>query len=1628
MKRMFVLAALLLTCLALKPSDLFAQTSDNTFCNVLNSVSACFSTRDAAEADMRSKLPVSYRDVIQPMTPRPAGYQPNSQGLEQWRVDYFIPDQPPAQVFPEAYSNGSIGAPTVCVPAGDPFVSSLCSTENGAAYGLYNKLKTDFPQCTFTDRGYKNSYVTPFASVNESSYRSGYGVASYNNSTLPPSGNRKLSYEIQCPGWAQPDLREINLGKRQTFQCPDRFYAVAGYSSLAYSPNGGGTVIGGKLCRPIDVMPYITFYQRGTATCPAGKHPGPCHPASGDKSRDEVDFQFAGESFTRYYHSFRQAGTLPAFAPGWTHTFSDRVLNGGTYNMKTVRSDGNVEYFFSLGNNQFKSSQTSRKKLVKFADGTYKIYDETGRILSFNTAGRLVRQEQSTNGLYHIDFTYDGEKLIRAQDQTGRVLVFNYVNNRLDSVHLPDGGVVQYEFDVLGNFTRANYPDSTNKQYHYNETALSLANNPHALTGITTENGLRYSSYGYAVNGRVNLSQRHKGDGTVVEKTTIDYPTINQPVVTLPYGEVITYGIVDEGPYRRITSMVNGPRLVNVAYSGGAVSQAIFALSTTKYVYAADYLSERYEAFGTPEERKFVTVRDTSYRTTSYEVQAKSGASYVAKQRQTFGYNSRGQLITANSIDPTTSVTRAVSLSYCEQTDVDAGSCPLVGQLKTVNGARTDVADITTYSYYLSDAAGCVPGVSPCSHRKGDLWKITNALGQVTEILAYSDAGQPTVVADANGVVSNLEYDARGRLTARKRRGTNGSVETDDQITGIEYWPTGLVKKMNMPGGSFVSFVYDDAHRLTGIADNAGNSITYTLNAASRRIKEDTKDSTGTLQRTLSRIYNTLDQLQTVTDAYGRISSFTHDAKDNLDQSTDAQSRIEDSNYDPLDRVTRILRDMNGIAAETQFTYDTLDNLTQVKDPNGLNTNYTYNGFSDLTHLSSPDTGATGYTYDSAGNRASQTDARNVTTSYAYDALNRLTLISYPTSSLNISYTYDTAQAACATGETFTIGRLTKIVDGSGNTVYCYDRFGNRVRQVQNTNGKILTQRYTYSVAGQLTSVIYPDGAVADYVYDTQGRVVEIGAKTATGARQVLLTGATYYPFGSVSEWTYGNGRMMKRSLNLNYEPGFVEVDAPGGISVGYEFDEVGNLKTLRQADQADPPRRRFGYDRLDRLIESKDGVSTAVLEGYTYDKTGNRTSATLGAVTSAYAYLTGTHRLDTAAAAARTYDAIGNTTSISGTARQFVYNDARRLSQFSQNGILQANYAYNGNGEQVQRSGGSSAPMYFAYDDGGHWMGQYDTNTATVQQIIWLDSLPVGVWVGNGAAQKLYYVEADALGSPRVVVDPVRGALGTTVWTWDLAGEAFGNTAPNEDPDGDSTAFVFDMRFPGQRYDAISGLNYNYFRDYDPATGRYMESDPIGLSGGISTYGYVGGSPLNITDSTGLCFDTVCAKCRQDPSFCADLFGDIAQGFADVQWVSGNHCAVGAQKVADYLHRGARMLEAYDYFKGMRRAAKLKYAPVSRVANGSPHIDPRDVAGKTPTQIDRFVKEKGLIPKGASPMAGKGAYIDPVTGNQRVLTHPHSCNGPHCHVNNPAGERLDINGNLVAPESSGAHLPLNYP
>ena len=136
-------------------------------------------------------------------------------------------------------------------------------------------------------------------------------------------------------------------------------------------------------------------------------------------------------------------------------------------------------------------------------------------------------------------------------------------------------------------------------------------------------------------------------------------------------------------------------------------------------------------------------------------------------------------------------------------------------------------------------------------------------------------------------------------------------------------------------------------------------------------------------------------------------------------------------------------------------------------------------------------------------------------------------------------------------------------------------------------------------------------------------------------------------------------------------------------------------------------------------------------------------------------------------------------------------------------------------------------------------------TAVATDDRGIPTTSTAVNVTVNQ--AQALYFIQADHLNTPRLVAN----AAGVAVWKWDQQ-EPFGNSVPNENPSGAGT-FEFPVRFAGQYADRETGLQYNYYRDYDASLGGYKHSDPIGLRGGLNTYAYVRSRPLSLIDPDGL-------------------------------------------------------------------------------------------------------------------------------------------------------------------------------
>lgn len=160
----------------------------------------------------------------------------------------------------------------------------------------------------------------------------------------------------------------------------------------------------------------------------------------------------------------------------------------------------------------------------------------------------------------------------------------------------------------------------------------------------------------------------------------------------------------------------------------------------------------------------------------------------------------------------------------------------------------------------------------------------------------------------------------------------------------------------------------------------------------------------------------------------------------------------------------------------------------------------------------------------------------------------------------------------------------------------------------------------------------------------------------------------------------------------------------------------------------------------------------------------------------------------------------------------------------------------------------------------------------------------------GTGGPEQVYYIQADHLNTPRIVTDKDNGV----VWQWGQD-DPFGSTVANQDPTNSGNPLEFNLRFPGQYFDKETNTHYNYFRDYDPQTGRYIQSDPIGLYGGINTYGYVGGNPISYMDPDGLLFmSTVGGLQRGTTLDQAATYGAAGNAAATVGGIVAGAGAVG--------------------------------------------------------------------------------------------------------------------------------------
>lgn len=857
-------------------------------------------------------------------------------------------------------------------------------------------------------------------------------------------------------------------------------------------------------------------------------------------------------------------------------------------------------------------------------------------------------------------------------------------------------------------------------------------------------------------------------------------------------------------------------------------------------------------------------------------------------------------------------------------------------------------------------------------HAPSTLTAIRDRNGNSITITRVAVSGRIEQVRSSNGRTLQFLYDTSNRITEIK--------DNSGRIVKYEYDQQGRLARVADPDGKVERYTYDSSNRMVSVIDRRGHTMVTNVYDTNSRVSQQTLadgavwqfaytlNATGQVVRTavtnprnfVKQIdFNGRGYVTQITSALGQpeqqVKTFVREPLTNLVlSSTDALGRISQFTYDGAGRVATVTRAV-GTADETtaSFAYEPVfGNLVTYTDP--------------LNHQTQLD-------YDGAGNLVSVTDALSHTSTIEYDlqgkpikltnALGKITHLEYDRS--------DVATVTDPLGRVFSsvtdeIGRVISSADPLGNrsrseydamnrvvrstnasggvTAMTYDAHGNsltvrdardlashvftydernRVKTYTDPLGK--TETYNYDGVGNLTSKVDRKNQTTAYTYDALNRLETI---TYADSSTATIT------------WDAGNlAREFVDSANGTITHDFDNLDrltretSPQG-QVDYEYDAAGRREQFTVLGKTPVD---YSYDVANRLTQIAQGANTV---GFTYDDANRRDTVTLtNGIVGTYgfddagqllsiAYTDGATPVGNVAYA---YDQAGRRVGHSGslakqnspsTVAAASYNAANRLTSwdgtaltYDDNGNLTAlgssSFGWNTRSQLTSTSNGSSS---FTYDVLGRRTGRTVSgvtteylhdglNPALVDDDFMLGGLGLDQTYARVSSSETTTFIRDALGSTRLLTDEAGATTASYSYT----------------PYGESSKTGTDgsgFQFTGRENDGAAELQYNRARYYSPDINRFISEDPIGLSGGINTYAYVGGNPVSYTDPLGLFITSVDAACITDPQFCAEIMGQIVENLGALTCREDE-----AKDVADGL-RTAGTLANIFWLKGIIKNA----------------------------------------------------------------------------------------------------------
>ncbi|MGW4393993.1 RHS repeat-associated core domain-containing protein [Amycolatopsis nivea] len=745
-------------------------------------------------------------------------------------------------------------------------------------------------------------------------------------------------------------------------------------------------------------------------------------------------------------------------------------------------------------------------------------------------------------------------------------------------------------------------------------------------------------------------------------------------------------------------------------------------------------------------------------------------------------------------------------------------------------------------AYHLNERGQTLREVDPAGNEIRSEWDEfdrlltrTDPLGRVTRY-EYDKAGNTVAVTRPDGAQTRSEYNDLGLPVT--------VIEPDGAVTRREYDERGNLTRLIDPAGQATSYGYDEHGHLSSITDALGGMRAVTTDAAGLPIS--VTDATGAATRFerdgFGRISAVVDALgnatrlgwtvsgepawQTLPD--GTTERWIYDGEGNLRTHVDALGQTTVTEVTHFDLPAAEVRP-DGTRLE--FGYDTELRLVSVRDERGNYWRCRYDAAGNLVEETDFDGRVLRYAYDAAGQLVSRVNGAGETTRFGWDALGRL--VEEQASDGTSRYDYDRA------------GRLVRAVNADTELTWTYDACGRVLSET--CNGRTL--RSEYDALGRRVKRTLPSGTASEWSFDAAGALVgvRVDGNAMTLGRDLL---------GRESDRSWGSTVIRH---HWNAVGTLAAQTLTGGYSAqqrrSYDYRADG---TLRAVDDALAGTRRFDVDTLGRITSV---TGTAGTESYRYDATGNVVAANSSAVSGPHSgprEFAG-NRIVRAGANQYEHDAQGRlirrispgsrtaqyewnaddrlvaVTTVDGHRWRYRYDAMRRRTakqRLSATGevVEQVDFTWDGPRLAEEHHSGPGGLRRLR-----NWEFEPDTDLPLIQGEKLLDAnTPQQV-----VDRRYHAIVTDLVGTPTELVGldgSVARSGPRTIW-----GAESGRATD-----------VTPLRFPGQYFDAETGLHYNYHRYFDPDLARYLSADPVGLAGGTNAQMYVS-NPTLLVDPLGL-------------------------------------------------------------------------------------------------------------------------------------------------------------------------------